>query len=268
MSDLHKTLSKSSLYAPLAAYEQDSVLPSQYLTNKKRVPESVKESSMVELLVQVSQDINQHRSITIGKNNGSKALSQSEVDARIRQRGLTLVGGGINNDRIRREKRAKDSINISNRTRKRVLKASQKQSSFPFHLSHVNSIAALHEMWNDYFNELLPKGVVNPSITTPLSLHLAPMMDQVELVGAYATITSCKGHNQMVGKEGYVVGMTANTWKMIQLAKTKREHDKFLIVPKEGSILLLRVTLTRTKEARGITEAEKPKIVHIAIHGK
>ena len=269
MSDLHKTLSKCSLYAPLVAYEQDSVLPSQYLTTKKKVPESVKESAMVEFLVHVSQDINRHRSITIGKNNGSKALTQFEVDARIRQRGLTLIGGGINNDRIRRKQGVKHSMNISNRTRKRVLKASRKQLLVPFHTNHVDSTEALHKMWNNYFNKLLPKGIVNPITAPSLSLHLAPIMDQVELVGAYATIVLCKGHSQMVGKEGFVVEVTANTWKILHLAKRKGMHDKSLVIPKEGSILSLRINLLRTIEEHGtIVEAYETKIIRIAIHGK
>ena len=258
MSDSQiNTLSKSSLYSPLAAYEQDQVHPSQYLKNKKRAPDSIKESAMVELLVQVSQDVNRNRALTIGKNNGGKALSQSEVDTRIRQRGLTLVGGGINKEWEHGKRKAKNAARISNRARKRVL--TEAKTTFPYDSRTQDQMNALHNLWNDYFNKLV--GVMDPTASS-LSMHLASTMESVELVGAQVTILKCKGHQPLVGEKGYVIEVTANMWKIVQIAITRGNHDKVLAVPKKDSIISVQVNLPKEDGVEG------NKVLYVAIHGK
>lgn len=278
MSDSHKshsTLSKDALYAPLAAYEQDKVSASHYLIHKKRVPENIKESSMVEFLVQVSQHVNRNRLLTTGKNNGSKALSQSDVDTRIRQRGLTLIGGGINKEwgHGKRANTNKSTI-PSNRKRKRTLlvAATNNKTSFPFDPVTGHHFSLLNNLWNDYFLLLLPTITdmmwCDPTTISSLSVRLAPIMDRVELVGAHVTIVSCNSQKGVTGTSGYVAKVTANTWTIVKLATSKGTHDKVLVVPKKGSIISLRVTLSNAKEEGTAEASTAPSVLCIAVHGK
>ena len=275
-SQNNNTLSKSSLYSPLVAYEQDQVHPSHYLKNKKRAPDSIKESAMVGWLVQVSQDINRNRPLTIGKNNGGRALSQSEVDTRIRQRGLTLVGGGINQEwdhgRKQQQRTAKKNAarSISNRARKRILMNLEAKktttaaaAAVPYDSRTHDQMIALHNLWNDYFLKLVGVVIHYPISSSLINMRLASStMDSMELVGAYVTIFKCKGHQPLVGKKGYVILVTPNMWKIVQIAITKGNHDKFLAVPKRDSILSVHVNMPNENGEVGT------KVLSIAIHGK
>ena len=105
-----KTLSKRLLYLPLAAYESSShggsdggttnnaVDPiTTYLDNRKSLPISVQEKALVNFWHKVGVEYHQNQAtVHDPKNNGNRPISLRDLEDRIRQRALTLVGGGIN----------------------------------------------------------------------------------------------------------------------------------------------------------------------------
>lgn len=103
---LKKTfLSKNELYTPLAGYDQEDVEPSVYLGTKSSIPKSLQESSLVQFYRKVSLDYH-YKNPNIpstNNNNGndyknagaSRPIPLADVDDRIRQRTVTLLGGGI-----------------------------------------------------------------------------------------------------------------------------------------------------------------------------
>ena len=103
---LKKTfLSKNELYTPMAGYDQDDVEPSVYLGTKSSIPKSLQESALVQFYRNVSLDYHyQNPNIpSANSNNGndyknagaSRPIPLADVDDRIRQRTVTLLGGGI-----------------------------------------------------------------------------------------------------------------------------------------------------------------------------
>ena len=106
------TLSRNALYTPLMAFEQTNVDPSSYMTTRKNIPSSLRESSLVDFIQTVSETT-------------EKPLSFQAVEERIRQRALTLVGGGINSSmtgqQSKRQRRRRRHEQVSNRQRKRIL---------------------------------------------------------------------------------------------------------------------------------------------------
>jgi hypothetical protein len=115
-------LSKNALYTPLSAYEQTKVEPSLYLGTKPSIPNSLQETSLVNFLRTVSLEYHYQPSsssvvdpLTISTTTttnpflppylahrndckyvgGSQPVSLSKMEERIRQRTVTLLGGGI-----------------------------------------------------------------------------------------------------------------------------------------------------------------------------
>jgi len=101
-------LSKNLLYAPLTAYHKAAAatcvddkdgIDGRLNYHKKK---SFKESSLVSFLHSVSCDYHRTRRSTVNdaKNNGSRPLGLADIEDRIRQRAVTLIGGGINSSII------------------------------------------------------------------------------------------------------------------------------------------------------------------------
>jgi hypothetical protein len=116
-------LSKNALYTPLLAYDQTKVEPSLYLGTKSSIPNSLQETSLVNFLRTVSLEYHYQPSsssvvgiaatATCSSSNpffippyishrndckhvgGSQAVALSKMEERIRQRTVTLLGGGI-----------------------------------------------------------------------------------------------------------------------------------------------------------------------------
>jgi RNase P/RNase MRP subunit p29 len=153
-----KSLSKNLLYTPLVAYHKAAAAaasaaasvddndnddvnkrsnqhhPSQYMSMKSSVPKSLQEVSLVAFLHTVSCDYhrngtNLNQSTTGGggvssndaKNNGSRPLGKNDIEGRIRQRAVTLIGGGINSSLIPTNKtfQERTSLSSNNNNKKR-----------------------------------------------------------------------------------------------------------------------------------------------------
>ena len=76
-------LSKSALYAPLAAYQQSELEPSEYANNQisSKIPKSIMESTLTSFLRSVSYTYHRKRARSYDpKNNGSRPQSLLDVD--------------------------------------------------------------------------------------------------------------------------------------------------------------------------------------------
>lgn len=243
------TLSRNALYTPLVAYEQTNVVdPSTYMTTRKNVPSSLRESSLVDFIQSVSSQ------------NTEKPLSTQHVEERIRQRALTLVGGGINSSmstagkRKRRQQRRHEEL--SNRQRKRIqAKAKQPLSSKTKHDDEkvFNLFLEVHQKWKTYVRKLaevddLLTSTESIVLTESSQKTISSRLAQAELVGAYIRITECRAHQAWIGKEGLIVGTTTNTWRVaimnISPENKQKQRPKVLVVPKQGSKLVFRLSMS------------------------
>ena len=107
--------------------------PSQYMSMKSSVPKSLQEVSLVAFLHTVSCDYhrngnNRSRSTTgfgggvsnnDAKNNGSRPLGKNDIEGRIRQRAVTLIGGGINSSIIPTNKTFQERTSLSSNNNKK-----------------------------------------------------------------------------------------------------------------------------------------------------
>jgi RNase P/RNase MRP subunit p29 len=274
------TLSKNALYTPLVAFESDGD-PSLYMASRKKVPTSIRESSLMDFLQSVSVDYHRNSSTSTSKNNGGRPLSLSDVDDRIRQRALTLIGGGINASLAKKRARVDRNPDVmSNRKQKRIISEARLQ-----HVTSVDSVlsvtdtrraalqrkeqtlAKLTERWNDYIKEMIgpPGHELNDAAYALASSRLGTC----ELIGGVVRIKKCPAHKSWVGKEGMVTEETSNTWKILRIQRVEaaegptrlRVVGKELVVPKMNAELSFRVQTNENEKS------DKPKFLVVVIDG-
>jgi hypothetical protein len=92
-------LSRTSLYTPLSFYTSQKQSAGNN-NNKKQIPKSVQDASLVEFMgTSVSTAYHYHNfQAKHARNTGNRPLTVAEINGRIRQRALTLVGGGYNSN--------------------------------------------------------------------------------------------------------------------------------------------------------------------------
>jgi RNase P/RNase MRP subunit p29 len=241
-ADNRSSLSRNALYAPLVAYEQQTVDPSAYMLNRKNVPSSIRESSLIQFLQSVGD------------------LSTRDVEDRIKQRALTLVGGGINSSSLNKPRKQRGVLVLSNRQRKRrILITSQRKqrrqdaSGRNEKKDSSNLLLTLNTQWNMYVRKLVTREELSDAsvLSQKLESHL-------ELAGAFVRITECCAHKQWVGREGMIVETTANTWRIAWI-RGNNVPPKLLVVPKHGSQVAFSV--------RQDNNNNNTTTVTVAIHG-
>lgn len=150
---------------------------------------------------------------------------------------------------------------ISNRQRKKMMKKKKLESTTT--TSNITSkvetsvLFSLNQMWNDYFLQLLnhsgndcfhryEKDRKEDTQQQQIVLHndqISRLVSNAELVGAYVQIDQCKSCLNYTGKNGIVIQITKNTWKIASYNKNNAKSliHKVWTVPKKGTILTLRV---------------------------
>jgi hypothetical protein len=251
MSSTTKTLSRRQLYLPMIAYD-NSPDPSGYMASRKSLPNSIQETSLVDFWHKIGVSYHQERAtIHDPKNNGHKPLALPELDARIRQKAMTLVGGGINSgwDTTSTASRsnAGGTTTIHEDPRIQTIKRDQKKrkrqimkSVMNFSTTHDDEegrrvgqfLYDLNEMWNMYIRRLLQLPTTmddddddDATLDSYESLVRDPAFlfrvtscitkETVQLVGARVKIQSCQSHPQWRGKTGILVRQTTNTWQLM-----------------------------------------------------
>jgi hypothetical protein len=176
-----KSLSKNLMYAPLVAYHKsaNSTIddnsggsstsiakhPSQYTSENRSVSKAFTESSLVSLLHFSSCDYHRKRAtVNDAKNNGSRPLGLSDMEDRIRQKAVTLVGGGINTSipipktKIQSKKRRHRSWEEVEPVLKKLSSSSSSAETLESESGHVVSfLQKLNSAWNEYASKLLLK---------------------------------------------------------------------------------------------------------------
>eukprot|EP00979_Chaetoceros_neogracilis_P006887 scaffold1405_cov220-Chaetoceros_neogracile.AAC.2 len=253
-----KTLSRNALYATLDTYLNDGS------KNPKESP-NLREKSLYTFMQGVSSDYHSsHTSLGLenGANNGGRGLKARHYEAKLGQRALTLIKGGIGTsivksttDMVGSSNAAKWKKNnrnviirlpgsISGKKRKRC----KNQVGAHHSAGKLDGIVllGLHKMWEKYIRILLQACLLsNPFDAQEASSLIAT----AEIVGAFVKIKSsdsCKSH---IGRQGYVVEITKNTWRIavpvngsIDVAdSSKISIFKVIVVPKKQSSLAMRI---------------------------
>ena len=272
MTDTSKSLSRNALYTPLRAYEQTVVDPNAFMSTLKNLPASLKESSLFGFMQRIGEDY--HRNRATGpdpKNNGSRPLTVSDMDDRLRQRAVTLVGGGVNSAMTTSKPKTNDP-----RTRKRPRRDWKDMekilaSSIKTKTGVIAVMCLMNARWNQYIHEVLGLGIhSNKDLKASQEMKareirakLIAGRDDIELAGAHIRILSCKQKRHLGGTCGFLVGETNNTFAVAirspSSRKKRRRNDsdpcggkgdalatsyseatdsiEIVLVPKDGSCL-------------------------------
>lgn len=242
-TDQAKVLSKKGLYAPLSVYTRD--VDDHATTQPSKPPKlraSLKDGALFDFLVQVGKEHNRKSNISVGKNNGSRPLSQNDINDRIRMRSLTLVGGGINTSISSELKKKKAPFAIQQQIMKRKRISGKKYTESHVGLDTWATLEVVNKKWNEYVARVIQQTQVNLECANARALvnSLSLILTRVELVGALVAIVKCKSHPHLVSNEGYVTGETSKTWRLAtprrraDKKKSDKSFSKILTVPKGG----------------------------------
>mmetsp|Transcript_18879 Transcript_18879/g.39698 ORF Transcript_18879/g.39698 Transcript_18879/m.39698 type:complete len:420 (+) Transcript_18879:159-1418(+) len=273
-----KSLSKNLLYTPLVAYKKVLVSaeenfddgsstsantdyhPSHYMMNKSSVPKALQESSLMSILHSISCDYHRNRAgVNDAKNNGSRPLSLSDVEEKIRQRAVTLIGGGVNTSISINKKplRSKKRRQRSWEEKKDVLEKFASSSEATTESGDVISfLQRLNAAWNEYIWKLLSKDKSFNESQSMAGSSLKEIQGQLvsltrtvigtkkknhsssgstrrekegiacgtfELIGSHIQIKSCNSHRSWIGRFGVVIGETKNTYRIAGFACRKNK---------------------------------------------
>lgn len=234
-------MSRASLYKSLASYNdaEDSERSSALTTSR-----SQQDSSLIEFLQRVSDQY--HRLLANpgdAKNTAGRPLSKLEITEKIRQRTLTLVGGGFNR-KISSKTSGKRSLKLklSSRKRKREQRRlPNNKCRFDDSDSSVEQcifLLRLKALWDEYVWGILKReGVVGQvsmdqadakdgsksfDLTKCMKIFSCTVM---EWIGARVAIQTCKQCESWKGLEGIIVGATKRVWK-ISTIKRKRNDER------------------------------------------
>jgi RNase P/RNase MRP subunit p29 len=255
-----KTLSRNALYATLDTYVNDGS------TKSSKVSPNLKEKSLYAFMQAVSGEYHSsHTSLGLenGANNGGRGLKARNFEAKLGQRALTLIKGGVGTSIVKSTpdlvnsgisgKRKKELRNEIIRIPGSISRNKRRRCQIEVGAHHTGRknmdgtvLLGLHKMWEKYAKVLLQKCMCHISFDAE---EASSLIATGELVGAFVKIKSsdsCKSH---VGKEGYIVEITKNTWRIaVPLDKSLDVSDsnraakvKVILLPKKGSSLVLHI---------------------------
>lgn len=269
------SLSKNALYAPLNTY-----LNGSKRDNLHSVGSTLREKSLYHFLETVSAEFHSPDSslgIKNGESNGGMGISARQVEQKLSQRALTLIKGGIKtslvkstdelvddtkgtaNDSMgnrtsietaRKERSAKGLVrlhgSVSNRKRKRARKE-MTSKTIVAQPTCPEILHGLHQIWNKYIQNLLVDSSNN-------SKEAISLLTSAELIGAIASVAKGRACRSYIGKIGFIVDITKNTWKLCvpkdgststtEGINTCKEF-KVIVVPKRGSTLLIKLPVKK-----------------------
>ena len=243
-----KTLSRSSLYAPLAAYASGT------LQTPKKVAKSHAEASLVEWLQRWSADYHQSCQPGDPRNTGNQFLSKFDIQEKIMHRTLSLFGKDYTAKLGHHTKATtKKGTNIKYKRRKRT----SKNAVILDDSSEVEAIKTFLEksnlLWTQYMHKLLhgqgcgSLSELDDSGATKVTRVIYWCADSIEWVGANVTIESCSAFRSWQGRSGALVSTTQNTWVVVEARKDSGSVTK-LTIPKKGSRLTVLLRLGEEDE--------------------
>jgi RNase P/RNase MRP subunit p29 len=254
-----KMLSRNELYSPLVAYEQTRVAPSSYMMSQPSIPKSLRESALVSFLQKASRDYHRYDAKAGDpKNNGSRPTSHADVESKIKQRAVTLIGGGVTSSLASGMKAPKKSRKRKRKSWKDVEETLKQQSQIsdelPSRIDSVQFLKKLNSNWNNYISCALKLNKATKKPST-IAASFIVQRTQLELIGAHVRIATCSQRQGWKGRYGVLIGDRQNTWQIATLrlkaetssSRKSTESDELitkrtvdtLIVPKRGSTLIL-----------------------------
>ena len=149
-------LSRMSLYTSMAAYNNDRGLePSEFMRMQQSTPKSLREATLTEFVQRVSHDFHRSLDVNFCKNTAGRPLSVPEIEDRLKQRALTLVGGGFNTPKPLSSS-SKTGTHTTTTTRRRARCAARKQVAAgrvtldpETYQSQMSFLAQLNQFWNE-----------------------------------------------------------------------------------------------------------------------
>ena len=269
-------LSRSTLYAPLAAYHQTDVSARDYLSTVKSLPRTVGEAALYRFVGNASLHHHLTQESLHGKNTSARSLSENEVKDRLQQRGLTLVGGGFYST----PKKQNQSKNSQRRTRKRKLchpRRCGKTMQIPEEVwkNEMDFVEKLNRKWNEYAWRMLrpatpPGKRSKPSLEVkdddiPTIAKRAKLLSRtIEWVGSRVRLDRCTSCCESVGCEGILVADTKNTWEVFWRDVKQRPKSRLAIIPKQGSTVVVLLPLL-SGETPVTSPNDQPELLCIVI---
>jgi RNase P/RNase MRP subunit p29 len=248
------SLSKNALYAPLNTYLNETKRNSS-----KAVNANLREKALYSFIESVSSEYHSPDTslgLENGANNGGLALNARQIEQKLSQRALTLIKGGINSSIVKSTSAMVDGDNlsatrqrksgssgvvrlygsVSNKKRKR-----SREEMTGIVSSSPEVLVGLNQIWNKYIEKLLSN--------SPNSKEILSLMTSAELTGAIASVArsqSCRSH---IGKVGFIIDITKNTWKFSIPKDGSKDTEgmikckefKVIVVPKRDSTLVIKI---------------------------
>jgi len=202
----------------------------------------------------------------LGESYSGKAMKQKDVEAKLNQRSLTLLGSSSlsNTNQPGRKKRIFHPIpgSQSRKKRKRSLRDVVNDENGKHSYKHIidtnsfttQTFVSLNRMWENYSYNVLGKKCKNRK-NEQMVHDISRILDRIEMIGAYVSIVKCNSSPSYIGKIGIVVDETANTWK-VAAPDVKRGQEirdfsmqnmkkdlrwNVITVAKRNSVLALRI---------------------------
>lgn len=234
-----RTLSRKEIYASLASIEKDGKecgLPS-------RIPKSLAEVSFVRFVADLCAQYSHHSKASSSKGNGSRPVSQLQIENQIQHRSLTLFGGGINQAIV--------GGKVASKPKRRRLQKKQKSSKLlskgASASDRVKLLATLKDVNTLWHETLLGAcGLGRFDSDTHLGMHelrnLYKAIASFETIGARVRIARCPSLRALVGKEGFVCGDTTSAWHVLVMVR-ETKAPKLVVVPKRDGRLVVIVRL-------------------------
>jgi hypothetical protein len=262
-----KTLSRNALYAPLVAYEQTQVEPTAYMGNQKAIPSSLKESALSSFLQSIGEDYHRNRATGADpKNNGSRPLSVSDMDDRIRQRAVTLVGGGVNSAMASSSRKPCAKAKGRKRPRRKWNEVESILAKNDASVDSLSFLRDLNDRWNAYMLKLLnidSKAI--QKIEAPIiKSRLAVARKSIDLAGAHIHIKQCTQKIDLTGMLGVLLGETNNTWSVVILSSKRREKRTKLA--KSGTTTGADAFINRTESKGHGDPKSTPNTIVTSVH--
>jgi hypothetical protein len=229
-------LSRSTLYAPLAAYNQTSVAPEDYLRSVNSLPRSIGEKALVTFLGHVSLHHHLTQKSLHGKNTSARALHENEMKERVQQRGLTLVGGGFFKVPSKRKVAV---LTRQSRKRRKLVPSTKDPTAAPEEVWNEQNrfLDKLNKKWNEYAWSLLHPGPVTPCIVNlaDIATRAKLLSRTMEWVGAMVRLDRCVSCREWIGRQGILVAETACTWQIFWDSTRQGKSHALIVVPKHGT---------------------------------
>jgi hypothetical protein len=212
-------LFRSTLYAPLAAYQQTRVSPAEFTRTTTRVAKELHESSLYKFLQHVSNHHHAKPNQLHAKNTAGKPLK--EYEDRIQQRALNLVGGDFYGHTKVKSQRAKT---VKRRRPAEQNCAFSRSAEATIKSDHL-FLDHLNKLWNDYAQTFMK---------TQTKLKVA--VNEMEWIGALVRIDGCPAFRNWKGYKGIVVQHTNKSWHVYvkgqRQNKARKQVNKLLYLPK------------------------------------